>query len=130
MQPTWPCYATPLYCSASSSTYCMARTMTRNHPQPPRRPANNKKPASPTPPTATRSRPLLLWIAGIAAGVLIPTFVGLLNWLVPQIIDIPAVQDHLRTASQGHGDIRFTVAYLDDGYEIVLPFRSAYTAQQ
>ncbi|MFI5960022.1 hypothetical protein [Cryptosporangium sp. NPDC051539] len=52
------------------------------------------------------------------------------TWVGPQLFDGAAAKDRLREATRGDSDLRYTVTYLDGGYDLVLPPDATLTAGQ
>jgi hypothetical protein len=71
-----------------------------------------------------------VWIAGVAATVVGSLVLAVLTWVGPQIIDGAAVKDWLREAARADGDLRYTVEYVDGGFDLVLPQGATLTNGQ
>jgi hypothetical protein len=76
------------------------------------------------------SREPVVWIAGVAATVVSALILAAMAWVGPQVIDAAAAKDRVRKVAQGDADLRYTVTYLDGGYDLVLPPTAALTSAQ
>jgi hypothetical protein len=70
------------------------------------------------------------WLAGIAAAVLAGVVGGVITWVGPEVVDNAAAKDAVRDMVGGDDELRYTLQYLDPGYDLVLPDGVELTAQQ
>jgi hypothetical protein len=66
----------------------------------------------------------------ILAGVVTAGLLGAGAAAAPQVIDPAALGDHIRGLTRGDDDLRYTVSFIDGGYDLVLPPGLVLTDQQ
>lgn len=70
------------------------------------------------------------WLAGIAAAVLAGVVGGVITWGGPEVVDNAAAKDAVRDMFGADDELRYTLQYLDPGYDLVLPADVELTAEQ
>jgi hypothetical protein len=70
--------------------------------------------------------------AGLATAVAAPLIVGLIVFITVQVIDTPAAKDRVRSVARPDGDqdVRYTVRFNDQAYQIATPAGVGLTTQQ
>jgi hypothetical protein len=80
--------------------------------------------------TGAEPRRWRAWLAGIAAAVLAGVVGGVITWVGPEVVDNAAAKDAVRDMVGGDDELRYTLQYLDPGYDLVLPVGVELTARQ